>query len=287
MESHERIIVFQEKSIRRIWHEEEWWFSIVDVVEVLAGSPEPRKYWNKVKKKISEESELSPFWRQLKLPSSDGKKYATDCANRRGIMRIIMAVPSPNAEPFKQWLAQVGDERISEVEDPELAANRARDLYRAKGYPDEWIAARLKSIEIRRQLTDEWKARDVQEGKEYSILTAEIAKATFGLTPAEHKNLKSLKNHNLRDHMTNLELIFTMLGEEATKQVAIQDDAQGFDENQLAARKGGRGAGDARKRFEKTTGQTVVSKENFLKQIAAPEPSEPAVLPEGDTPEMP
>lgn len=262
-----KIVIFQEKQIRRVWHEEAWWFAIADVIEMLTDSPQPRQYWTKVKKKIAEESQLYPIWIQLKLEAADGKRYTTDCANTQGLFRIIMSIPSPKAEPFKLWLAQLGNERIEEVENPELAAERARELYRAKGYPDDWIEMRLKSIDIRNQLTNEWKNRDVQEGQEYAILTAEIAKATFGLTPTEHKELKSLKHENLRDHMTNLELIFTMLGEEVTRNLATSEDAQGFDENRTVARQGGKLAGDARKKVEKDRRVKVVSDQNFLKQI--------------------
>lgn len=200
MDNNSQIILFQEKQIRRVWHEEAWWFAIADVIEMLTDSPQPRQYWTKVKKKIAEESQLYPIWIQLKLEAADGKRYTTDCANTQGLFRIIMSIPSPKAEPFKLWLAQLGNERMEEVENPELAAERARELYRAKGYPDDWIEMRLKSIDIRNQLTNEWKNRQVQEGQEYAILTAEIAKATFGLTPTEHKELKSLKRKNLRDH---------------------------------------------------------------------------------------
>lgn len=267
MDNNNKIVIFQEKQIRRVWHEEAWWFAIADVIEMLTDSPQPRQYWTKVKKKIAEESQLYPIWIQLKLEAADGKRYTTDCANTQGLFRIIMSIPSPKAEPFKLWLAQLGNERIEEVENPEFAAERARELYRAKGYPDDWIEMRLKSIDIRNQLTNEWKNRQVQEGQEYAILTAEIAKATFGLTPTEHKELKSLQRENLRDHMTNLELIFTMLGEEVTRNLATSEDAQGFDENRTVARQGGKLAGDARKKVEKDRRVKVVSDQNFLKQI--------------------
>jgi len=264
MDNNSQIILFQEKQIRREWHDEQWYFSVIDVVEVLTDSPNPRKYWSVLKVR---EPQLATFCSQLKMASADGKKYATDCANTQGIFRIIMSVPSPKAEPFKLWFAQLGKERMDEIENPELAAERARELYRAKGYPDDWIEMRLKSIDIRNQLTNEWKNRQVQEGQEYAILTAEIAKATFGLTPTEHKELKSLQRENLRDHMTNLELIFTMLGEEVTRNLATSEDAQGFDENRTVARQGGKLAGDARKKVEKDQRVKVVSDQNFLKQI--------------------
>lgn len=260
----QKIVLFQEKQIRRTWHNDEWYLSVVDVIEVLSESPNPRNYWNMLKKR---EPQLYTVCVQLKLESADGKKYLTDCANTQALLRIIMAVPSPKAEPFKLWLAQVGKQHLDEIENPELAADRARELYRAKGYPDDWIEMRLKSIEVRQQLTDEWKNRSVQEGTEYAILTAEIAKATFGLTPTEHKSVKNLQRENLRDHMTNLELIFTMLGEEGTRQNAIESDAQGFSENKTAAQKGGRSAGKARQAFEQESGKKVVSPANFKKRL--------------------
>jgi DNA-damage-inducible protein D len=271
MEQANKLILFQEKQIRRIWHNEEWFFSAIDVIEVLSESPNPRNYWNMLKKR---EPQLYTVCVQLKLVASDGKKYTTDCANTESLFRIIMSVPSPKAEPFKLWLAQVGKERIDEIENPELAAERARELYKAKGYPDEWIEMRLKSIGVRQQLTDEWKDRGVKEGMEYGILTAEIARATFGVTPSEHKEIKGLKRENLRDHMTNLELIFTMLGEESTRVVAVNEDAQGFLENKTAAKKGGNAAGSARKNYEKKMGIEVVSSENFKKLLKTGEDKE-------------
>ena len=264
MEQNNSIILFQEKQVRRVWHNQKWYFSVVDVIEVLAESPNPRNYWNMLKRK---ENQLYMNCVQLKLQSSDGKKYATDCANTEGLLRIIMSIPSPKAEPFKLWLAQVGEERIQEIENPELGIERIRELYKAKGYSDEWITSRLKSIDIRKELTKEWQQRGVKEGQEYAILTAEIAKATFGLTPSEHKELKQLGPQNLRDHMTNLELIFSMLGEEATRSIAVRDDAQGFHENQDAAQRGGKMAGNARRSFEETENIKVVSAQNFLNQI--------------------
>lgn len=264
MEQNKTIAFFQEKQVRRVWHDEMWYFSIVDVIEVLTDSPKPRVYWGVLKKR---EPQLFTNCKQLKLVSADGKKYATDCANTEGLLRIIMSVPSFKAEPFKLWLAQVGREHIEEIQNPELGIERIRELYKAKGYPDEWITRRLKSIEIRKELTDEWQKRGVKEGHEYAILTAEIAKATFGLTPSEHKELKNLDKENLRDHMTNFELIFTMLGEDATRALADRDDAQGFHENQDAALRGGKMAGNARRSFEETENVKVVSAQNFLNQI--------------------
>ena len=213
----------------------------------------------------------------LALLAPDGKQRETNCANTEGLFRIIQSIPSPKAEPFKRWLAQVGYERVKEIEDPELASARARELYQAKGYPQAWIEKRLRSITVRGELTDEWKARGVAEGREYSILTAEIARATFGITPSEHSQLKSLDKvktgNNLRDHMTDLELIFTMLGEASTTEIARRGDALGFIENRTSAKQGGTIAGNARKALEAKTGQPVVSKDNYL-----PAPATPALL---------
>jgi DNA-damage-inducible protein D len=269
MEQNSKIVLFQETKIRRLWHDEQWYFSIVDVIEVLTGSVAPSKYWTKLRKHLTDEGaiEFSTNRRKLKMVGIDGKLYPTDVANSETLLRLIMSVPSPKAEPFKLWLAQVGQERIEEIENPELGIERIRDLYKAKGYTSEWIETRLKSIDLRKQLTDEWKNRGVTEGVEYSILTAEIAKATFGLTPSEHKDLKGLERQNLRDHMTNLELIFTMLGEEATRQFTVLDDAQGFNENFDTAQRGGKVAGDARIRAE-NSGLKVVTDTNFLNQIS-------------------
>ncbi len=260
----QKIILFQEKQVRREWHLDDWYFSIVDVIEVLTDATQPRTYWAKLKKKITEESELLPNWQQLKMKSADGKLYKTDVANTEGLLRIIMSIPSPKAEPFKLWLAQIGKERIDEIENPELAFERAAEIYRAKGYTEEWIERRKQSINARKRLTDEWKSRGVQEGQEYAILTAEIAKATFGLTPSEHGKLKGLEKQNLRDHMTPLELIFTALGEESTRILAMQEDAKGFGENREIAEKGGRVAGRARRNAEKDLNIKVVSLENYL-----------------------
>ncbi len=269
-EEQNKLVVFQEKEIRRIWHNEEWWFSIIDIIEVLTETDRPRKYWNDLKTKIQREGniEVSEKIGQLKMHSLDGKMRATDAANTETLFRIIQSIPSPKAEPFKAWLAKVGYERIQEIENPELAAQRSREYYKALGYSEEWIERRMQSIAIRSQLTDEWKSRDVQEGREYAILTAEISRATFGLTPTEYKNLKGLKRENLRDHMTGLELIFTMLGEEGTRIEAIKSDAQGFDPNKDAAVKGGTAAGKALDAFEDSTGSKVVTSENYMQQIA-------------------
>ncbi len=260
------LAVFKGKEIRRKLHSNEWWFSIVDVIEALTGSERPRKYWSDLKKKLFEEGycELSEKIGQLKLKSTDGKFYETDCANTETMFRIIQSIPSPKAEPFKRWLAKIGYERVQEIEDPELATKRTRALYKAKGYSDDWIEKRMRGIAIREELTDEWKKRKVTQKKEYEILTAEIAKAAFGVTPSQHKNLKGLKRENLRDHMTDLELIFSMLGEAATTEITRVDDAKGFHESKTAACKGGEVAGKARKDLEEKTGKKVVSKENYL-----------------------
>lgn len=260
------LAVFKGKKIRRKLHNNEWWFSITDVVEALTGTERPRKYWNDLKKKIWEEGydELSEKIGQLKLMSADGKFYETDCANAETMFRIIQSIPSPQAEPFKRWLAKVGYERVQEIENPEIATQRTRALYKAKGYSDDWIEKRMRGIAIREELTDEWKKREVKEKKEYEILTAEIAKAAFGITPGKHKQIKGLKRENLRDHMTDLELIFSMLGEAATTEITKVDDAKGFHESKHAARKGGEVAGKARKDLEKKTGKKVVSSDNYL-----------------------
>ena len=217
--------------------------------------------------------ELSTICRQLKLVSSDGKKYATDCATKQGLLRIIQSIPSPKAEPFKQWLAQVGADRIAEIENPELAQARIRATYKAKGYSDEWIEKRIRGILVRDELTSEWKQRGVKEGKEYAILTAEISKATFGIIPSDYKKLKGLTkaSENLRDHMTDLELIFTMLGEASTTEIAKNKNAKGFVENHKAAKAGGSVAGKARKDLEQKSGKKIVSKQNFIQLTEKPD----------------
>lgn len=252
---------FEGKEIRKIWYDEQWYFSVVDVIAVLAESQNPQSYWGQLKKR---EPHLLTICQKVKLKGRDGKNYPSDCANTEGVLRIVMSVPSPKAEPLKLWLAQVGTERIQETENPEISIDRLTELYRAKGYDDNWIGTRLKTIGIRKELTDEWQKRGVKENSEYAILTAEIAKATFGLTPSEHAKLKGLEKQNLRDHMTNLELVFTALGEEVTRQLTIRDDAQGFLQNQDAAMQGGTFAGNARERLETEKGLKVVSSDNFL-----------------------
>lgn len=259
-----RIALFRDKEIRRIIHNKEWWFSVIDVIEALTDSVNPRDYWFKMKIRVKNEDgfQLSTICRQLKLIAPDGKMRDTDCANTEGLFRIIQSIPSPKAEPFKRWLAKIGYERVQEIEDPELGTKRTRALYKAKGYPDSWIEKRMRGIEIRETLTDEWRKHGV-EGKEYEILTAEIAKAAFGLTPGEHKKIKGLKRENLRDHMTDLELIFSMLGEAATTEITKIEHPQGFDENKKVSKRGGEVAGGARKKLEKETGKKVVSKGNY------------------------
>ena len=259
------IAVFRGKEIRKTIHKSEWWFSIVDVCAVLTESADPGAYWRKLKQRLKEEgSEVVTLCHGLKLVAPDGKLRETDCANTEGVFRIIQSIPSPKAEPFKRWLAKVGYERVQEIEDPELGTKRTRALYKAKGYSDDWIEKRMRGIAIREELTDEWKDRNVRRESEFAILTSEIAKAAFGITPGEHKQLKGLERENLRDHMTDLELIFSMLGEAATTEITRVDDAQGFQESKRAARKGGGVAGKAREDLEKKTRKKVVSKENYL-----------------------
>jgi DNA-damage-inducible protein D len=259
------IAVFRSKEIRKTIHNNEWWFSVVDICDVLTKSTDPGAYWRKLKQRLKQEgSEAVTFCHGLKLVAPDGKFRKTDCANTEGIFRIIQSIPSPKAEPFKRWLAKVGYERVQEIDDPELATKRTRALYKAKGYSDDWIEKRMRGIAIREELTDEWKKREVRREKEYAILTAEIAKAAFGVTPGEHKKLKGLVRENLRDHMTDLELIFSMLGEAATTEITRVDDVKGFQENKRAAHKGGEVAGKARKDLERKTRKKVVTPENYL-----------------------
>lgn len=260
-----KIALFKGRKVRKLIRNDEWWFSVVDVCGVLSDSADPGAYWRKLKQRLKEEgSEVVTNCHGLKLEAPDGKMRETDCANTEGIFRIIQSVPSPKAEPFKRWLARVGYERIQEIEDPELATKRTRALYKAKGYPDSWIEKRMRGIEIRETLTDEWQKRGVKEGREYAILTAEISNVTFGMTPTEYKKFKGLKRENLRDHMNDLELIFTMLGEASTTEIAKTKDAQGLYQNKVAAKKGGKIAGDARKKLEIESGETVSTSENYL-----------------------
>lgn len=239
---------------------------MVDVVGALTDSNKPRVYWHAMKVRVKSESgiELSTICRQLKLESSDGKKYDTDCANTEGLFRIIQSIPSPKAEPFKRWLARVGYERVQEIENPELATKRTRLLYKLKGYPDDWIEKRMRGIAIREELTDEWQKRGAEERKDYEILTAEISKAAFGVTPNDYKKLKGLKRENLRDHMDDFELIFTMLSERATTEIHRTENSQGVPKLKADAKAGGDIAGGARRKLEKRLGRSIVSNENYL-----------------------
>ncbi len=267
MTDKDRLVVFEDKKIRRIFHNDEWYFSIIDIIEVLTKSPNPRRYWSDLKMQLTETEGFVQLYGKivrLKLLASDGKMRETDTANTETVFRIIQSIPSPKAEPFKRWLARVGYERIQEIEDPELATKRTRAIYKAKGYSDGWIEKRMRGIAIREELTDEWDNRGVRIQREYAILTAEISKATFGMTPSEYKEHKGLQKENLRDHMTGLELIFSMLGEAATKEIAVSQNAQGFDENKIAAKTGGKIAGDARLQLEQESGKPIISKENYL-----------------------
>ena len=249
--------------IRKIWHNDEWYLSVVDVIEVLTDSQNPRKYWTSMKNR---DSQLDAICIQLKLLSADSKNYKTDCANTEGVLRIVMSIPSPRVEPLKLWLAQVGAEKIGENEQKRLLKHEQIAIYRAKGRSDEWIEKRMDTIEKRNLLTDEWKNRGVKEGQEYSILTATISEGTFGIKPSEHKKIKGLdkSSQNLQDNMTELELIFTSLGELLTRQETVKDDAQGFEENKNAAVKAGNAAGVSRTSLEKEIGRPVVSSTNLL-----------------------
>lgn len=262
------LVLFQHKRIRRKWYKKEWWFSVVDVVEVLTESSIPRRYWADLKRKLeSEGSQLYEEIVQLKLVSSDGKKYTTDCASTAGLLRIIQSIPSPKAEPFKLWLAQVGKERLDEIENPELAQERMKNLYEQKGYSKDWIDKRLRGIAIRQNLTDEWKERGIKSQTDYAILTAEISKATFGMSPSQYKKYKNIpeKSHlNLRDNMTDLELIFTMLGERVTTEISHNEKPKKFIEHKKVARRGGSVAGNARLETEKEIGRSIISKRNKL-----------------------
>ncbi len=266
MDSTDALVVFQGKKIRRIWHDSMWYFSVVDVIGVLTDSVDAKDYWYHLKKREleSSETELSTICRQLKLQSSDGKYYMTNCANTESMFRIIQSIPSKKAEPFKRWLAKVGYERIQEIEDPELAQKRMREIYKQKGYSDAWIEKRIRGIAIRLELTDEWKIRGVKQNVEYAILTNEISRATFGKTVEEYKGHKNLKRENLRNHMDDLELIFSMLGEKVSTEITRSKDALGFEENRSAAQEGGQVAGNARLDAEKKIGRSIVSSDNYL-----------------------
>ena len=263
------IALFQRKEVRRTIHNNEWWFVITDVITALTDSADPSQYLKRIRQRDPQLNEAFKGGVQivpplaLEFPTAGGPQGML-CWNTEGLFRLIQSIPSPKAEPFKRWLARVGYERIQEIEDPELAAKRTRAIYKAKGYSDDWIEKRMRSIAIRDELTDEWKKRGVKEQREYAILTAEISEATFGLTPSQYAEFKRLKRENLRDHMTDLELIFSMLGEAATTEIARNRDAQGFPQNKEAARSGGTVAGNARRELETKSGRKVVTSENYL-----------------------
>lgn len=269
-----KLSVFDGKQIRKTFHEDEWWFSIIDVVEVLVGGDRPRKYWSDLKKKLTAEGyiEVSEKIGQLKMAAPDGKMRLTDCANTETLFRIIQSIPSPKVEPLKRWLAKVGKERLNEIENPELAMGRMQDLYEKKGYPKEWIDKRLRGIAVRQDLTDEWKERGAASSKEFAILTNEIMQGTFDLKVDEYKQVKSLVRENLRDHMTDIELILTMLAEATTTKLHRDRDSQGIDPLTKDAKDGGAVAGRTRKDIEQQTGKPVISTGNF-KQLISVKPT--------------
>ena len=269
LKAQNKLIIFQSKKIRRLWYKNEWVFSVIDIVAALTNSENPRDYWYKMKIRVKNEDGFEPstVCRQLKMEAPDGRKRLTDCSNTEGILRIIQSIPSSKAEPFKRWLAKIGYERIEEIENPELAQTRMKEIYEQKGYPKDWIDKRLRGIAIRQNLTDEWKQRGIEEQRDFAILTAEISKATFGMTPSTYKKLKSLpkkSKSNLRDHMDDLELIFTMLGERMTTEISKEEEPDTLDENKDVAKRGGKVAGNARKDAEKELGRSVISNKNNL-----------------------
>ena len=261
-----KIALFRGRKIRKTLFQNEWWFSITDVVFTLTDSTDPRDYWYRMKIRVKEEDGFEPstICRRFKLPAEDGKMRETDCADTEGIFRIVQSIPSPKAEPFKRWLAKVGYERIQEIENPELAAKRTRLLYKLKRYPEDWIENRMRGIVIREELTDEWQKRGAEEDRDYEILTAEISKATFGITPSQYKDLKGIERQNLRDHMDDFELIFTMLGERSTTEIHRVKDSKGVPKLKLDAKIGGKIAGNARQELEKELGKSIISSRNFL-----------------------
>ncbi len=266
MEKDREVALFERKQVRRVWHQKEWWFSVIDVVSVLIQNERPRKYWNDLKKKISIEGyiELSEKIGQLKMKSSDGKNYLTDCANTSTMLRIIQSIPSPKAEPFKQWLARIGKDRIDEINDPELAMARMKDLYEKKGYSKEWIEKRSRGIAVRQELTTEWKDRGIKNSHEFAILTNEIMQGTFDMKVGEYKDYKGLEKENLRDHMNDLELILTMLAEATTTKLHQERDSRGFTPIRSDAKEGGKIAGNTRKQIEKASGAKISTRENHL-----------------------
>ncbi len=263
------IKLFESKQIRTEWNEldQKWYFSVQDVVQLLTDTADVKDYIKKMKKR---DAALNSNWGTIcplvEMVAADGRKRKVQASNAQGLLRIIQSIPSPKAEPFKLWLAKVGSERLEEIEDPELATQRSRELYKLKGYPDDWVEKRMRSIAIREELTEEWKNRGIKREMEYSILTAEISKATFGVTPSEYKKIKGLKSQNLRDHMTDLELIFSMLGEASTKEITTNTNPKGFDQHKRVAKAGGKIAGDARTQLEIKSGKKIVTSENFLPQ---------------------
>jgi DNA-damage-inducible protein D len=270
MEQNNAMVVFEGKNIRKTWHNEEWWFSVVDITGALSGTDNPNRYWSDLKIKLNQEgTQLYDFIVQLKLESSDGKKYETDCTNTEGAFRLVQSIPSPKAEPFKLWLAKTGYERIQEIENPEIAHDRAKNYYEMKGYPKEWIDKRIRGIAVRQELTDEWKQRQVTQEKEFAILTNEITKATFGKTVGEYKEFKGLekKNQNLRDHMNDWEIILTMVGEKATTDITKAKDSKGLNQCKDSANIGGTIAFNTKKEIEEKTGKQIITKDNYLNLI--------------------
>ena len=266
MDSNDALVVFEGQKIRRTWNNNEWWFVLEDIVHILTDSSNPKQYIQKMKRR---DEYLTKGWVQIVhtlVVDTTGGMQKMNCVNTEGAFRIIQSIPSKKAEPFKRWLAKVGYERVQEIEDPELAQKRMKEIYKQKGYSDDWIEKRVRGIAISDELTDEWNKRGIETKREYSILTTEISKATFGLTPSEYKKFKGLKQQNLRDHMNDLELIFTMLGEASTTKIARNKDALGFDENKNAAKEGGTVAGVARKELELRSGEKVVTQENYLNE---------------------
>lgn len=271
MDKDNSIIVFRDKNIRRTWFNGEWWFVIKDIVYALTDSKDPSQYLKKLRKRDETVNNIFKGGGQIVPPrgiefETSGGNQLLQCWNIKGIFRLIQSLPSPKAEPFKQWLAQVGYDRVQEIENPELAQTRMKEIYKAKGYSDDWIEKRVRGIAVRDELTDEWKKRGVLEEKDYAILTAEISKATFGMTPGEYKKFKGLKRENLRDHMTDLELIFSMLGERVSTEITRKEDKQGFLEVEDAAKRGGKVAGNARKETEQELDRSITSKDNYLSE---------------------